>query len=1415
MKAMARDNLDKRYDTFLSDDTIKVRFSDNHQPIVTYRKVRDTWNRVTLYPTTANHYLQHFALIDAYVRSLWTEAFDRSMRYEDDILPLASNGWSLDKYYGILREAVSIKLSRHKGHHTILCVNGRSSRTQHSLKELPLVAVVIDSASISEIYVLVDNQHCRICQPNDRSLGERALAILNSTRNYIVGVYEGGLPDNLRKPHASRLFGHIKNRKPAIVSPENAIIRLNAIWRRTSETFTNPGVIPGVKFSPLIPTAPMFSESKKYEDLIPTGMKAVALYYEDVPYQSSFSAIYRALNQQTLAGIFDRTVEPGLVVHLAWTNDAYNTKEAIVGLANKVAELLAPIIAEHVSSAHPTVYFWPACHFAEAIVASDKDAEPPFSVADCRVQTWWRVDATEKMPDDVIVSIEDTGFASVIERGDQVVRWAPCGEQIPSNPVIKESENRFWRSMPALEFYHYHMVRYIVQDVIKHPEPAISRYLVCDLNASSRRLLTLYTLSFLNAYLTCENPKVFGNEDVPKRKFTRIVLVGPRKEESLLKMMARFYRFSLELSTEKTKLDYQRDITGILETDALLLVDDAINDDALKGCNAAYLIRFTSSTTKDPTSYARITFNGAAVHEDMWKQVQISMKVIHLADPSDENPNCRLNCVKRVIADDIPQTEGRVMLVHSDHLNGAIDNQHFIRTTAEMKKTYKPCTDLVTIQPDKKEMRELYSTLVGPNTLTKRGIRVHALFFADLKCDLVDPITDLIENASYHRNDTSISRGVDLKCDGQTCEELRDIHEASTEGTAASAATSAAAPAAAPAAATAAAAVAPAAAPAAATAAAAAASEAPPAAASDPAISLYAQLKLEYAMADTLTEKQKTQFTDFFTRDGVDKPFRCGNVYAGRSLENYTDVMLDIQDGKNPERTRLVVWLLLREEVIGIMTLRGLLSQSDTSTFVFDPDLDHLMSGHDRQGIGIMSNGANSAFQAFQAQDMSHMVFAMTSTGRVLRNAKPPPLVHLEFICARPAFLNAGISAGKYLLDWLSKQMVQITPTREMPNRQAFILALVAKHVLPSFAQKDDVQAFIEERLDHVQTRLKREPTNAHLKTELDRLLPFVQGAQAIEKWDDVSKAYFEFYGERAQTQFYDDKWKYPTIKGSSGSKDNHLLLITELPFDPVTKPLPLSTIKLPAILQENSGYIVETPRVMEVTQATIEKGFFMNCNSQHFASVLATVTKDIKKFKLALGVRRIVRQRLPPTAPARRQALDLDALLLQLVTISTDFGETPTPIDRLKSEDNLLIGIIARAIKQCDADLPTIVEALKFRNGKLMEQKAEIQSTTQARGARAPAQMPRIQEFVNYVLLKVGFALIRGAAKDLLHAFPFQASELLTGSFATEVIFEPLEIIQLFKVASNATGKFADAWRGGDFASFGPLLESQVIHSE
>ena len=773
---------------------MRVTYANTTQPVVTYKLHRGVWCRGPLDPRTMSHYLANFALIDAYARSEYCMRTTQPMRYEDEMLPLATGGIDPIEYFAQVRRRVSVDVSTDATNHTktSVTINGRRrSGLPRTPKrgELPLVLVSIASdSSIADIGVNLDaGDYTYHSVLNAGTRRDEAIGRLNTATEYAVGVYTGPHPTFMDDPLDSQRIGFFQNRSKQ-TQREPRLKHLQDIWKHVALTPHVPFDDDALVFRDLVPTMMPIASIAPAAYVPPqrTGPKALALRYKGAPYDRVRLAVHQALHQAQFSDMLERTVEPGVIVHVAWTTDAYNwvggstnPADGINRLAHKLYTALGPSLSG--SGAAAEVWYWPACHFVEAITASDNDKEPPFSIADCRAQVWAR-ETGPPMDDDVIVDLQSSSishpFPTSLNRQEHYVRWAPCDAQIPSNAVVKQNANTYWRSMPALEFYHYHMMRCVVQDVVQAKE--YRRYLVCDLNASSRRLLALYGLSFLRAYLGGERAtfRMQGAGEPPAPSYTRIVVVGAAEECKLLQRMAAFYRFAVEfVQTTDDKMKYAHDCNSIAETDAVILLGDV----AAPTTNPVYTIRFTSTTVGDLSIYHRVTFNGAAVHADMWNHVQISAKVIYA---QNDDPTCKQKCVETVVQTKIPTAPDRVMLIHSDHhaFKGTTIANKSVRSTKQMMTEYTTCNDLVTIEPTKQQMRQLYSTLVGPNRLTERGITIYALFFAggdNTEYDTPDPIDELIQTASYYRNNTCITRSIDLKCSGDKCSEVTDVPNSS------------------------------------------------------------------------------------------------------------------------------------------------------------------------------------------------------------------------------------------------------------------------------------------------------------------------------------------------------------------------------------------------------------------------------------------------------------------------------------------------------------------------------------------------------------------------------------------------------------------------------------------------------------
>jgi hypothetical protein len=791
MKAMADVELSSIYTVNFDRDTIEVSLPPD-RVLVTFRKIRDSWMRVGLYHDTVYEYLKNYALIDAYARLQYTRTYGQSIRFVDDALPLSTNGWPALEYFKMFQETVTVRLSK-QGRQTTVTVNGRKKRySKGALPKgtKPLVVIVVDSTAqtpIKNILVRVDGAYWSVFDPIGR-MTERIVAILNRRTSYAVIVVEKYLPPDIDDPPHNVTVGYFNNMKSDITSAKKSANIVQQILESTSQTQMDPGLFPKSRIVEidLTATAPLgvYPSYQSYVRLLDVGQNALALHYKNVSYERFKPALMMALNQASLAdlGLVERRIEPGLVIHLAWTSSNYRTQSDIDNLATRIISYLAPTLTQ-IPTSTPDVWYWPACHFVESIVASGSDREPRYS-SDCPLQVWVRVN--EKMNDDVIVSKDIAKEASYALRGDNPVKWAPCDANIPSNAIIQQNDSTWWRCMPCLEFYHYHMVRSIVHDVLRTDDTGKGplNYLVCDLNPMSRRVLALYTLSFLLTYLKESDQNIrksFTKADTaPSPTYKRIVVVGADAEFNLLKNMAEFYRVSVGRNfggpnSNVASCRDMKDLEFFKEKDAILI----LNDVKVEHTDCALLVHFTSLFGEDINKdfYHKITFNGAAVHEDMWKKVNITMKIITLAECQDQAQMRK--CMNAVITRTIPKDPDSLVCVHSSDTSlrgqkiGEGPSAHRIHDTEELMGEYRPCSDLVTIRPTKKDMRKLYMTLVGPNKHTERGINIHAFFFDDDPVEPGDIVKDLISKASYYRNDTTCyTTGIGLTCGGETCAEV-------------------------------------------------------------------------------------------------------------------------------------------------------------------------------------------------------------------------------------------------------------------------------------------------------------------------------------------------------------------------------------------------------------------------------------------------------------------------------------------------------------------------------------------------------------------------------------------------------------------------------------------------------------------
>lgn len=790
---MADVELSSIYTVNFDRDTIEVSLPPDRL-LVTFRKIRDSWMRVGLYHNTVYEYLKNYALIDAYARLQYTRTYGQSIRFVDDALPLSTNGWPALEYFKMFQETVTVRLSK-QGRQTTVTVNGRKKRySKGALPKgtKPLVVIVVDSTAqtpIKNILVRVDGAYWSVFDPIGR-MTERIVAILNRRTSYAVIVVEKYLPPDIDDPPHNVTVGYFNNMKSDITSAKKSANIVQQILESTSQTQMNPGLFPKSRIVEidLTATAPLgvYPSYQSYVRLLDVGQNALALHYKNVSYERFKPALMMALNQASLAdlGLVERRIEPGLVIHLAWTSSNYRTQSDIDNLATRITSYLAPTLTQIPTTSTPDVWYWPACHFVESIVASGSDREPRYS-SDCPLQVWVRVN--EKMNDDVIVSKNIAKEASYALRGDNPVKWAPCDANIPSNAIIQQNDSTWWRCMPSLEFYHYHMVRSIVQDVLRTDDAVKGplKYLVCDLNPMSRRVLALYTLSFLETYLKESDQNIrksFTKADTaPSPTYDRIVVVGTDAEFNLLKNMAEFYRVSVgrNFGGPNSNVKFCQDMNtfDFEEKDAILI----LNDVKVEPKDCALLVHFTSLFGEDINKdfYQKITFNGAAVHEDMWKKVNITMKIITLAEGEDQAQMRK--CMNAVITRTIPKDPDSLVCVHSSETSlrgqeiGEGPSAHRIHDTEELMREYRPCSDLVTIKPTKKDMRKLYMTLVGPNKHTERGINIHAFFFDYDQVESGDIVKDLISKASYYRNDTTCyTQGIGLTCGGENCGEVSE-----------------------------------------------------------------------------------------------------------------------------------------------------------------------------------------------------------------------------------------------------------------------------------------------------------------------------------------------------------------------------------------------------------------------------------------------------------------------------------------------------------------------------------------------------------------------------------------------------------------------------------------------------------------
>jgi hypothetical protein len=460
-----------------------------------------------------------------------------------------------------------------------------------------------------------------------------------------------------------------------------------------------------------------------------------------------------------------RVVPSPVVIHLAWHPGGYPAPASQPDLQRQPGgamgqELISAIRSEYMESVR--FFHFPACHFAESLTACTFTENDVEDAPACQEQMWLKCDLKMEDDNDIHLDEASSNFENSAEQA--VVTWAPCGFDLPSNPVvcIRSSglSRQRWRSVAPLEGYHQHMMSAIVQHALRDIQAdGNRRHAVIDLNPASRRLLTLYAACFFIALKT--KPATFGIETSSRVSIPgRVVVVCSDAEFELLKHLAPLYPFSADIFSAEM-VQHLLTATGLGETDVVLLYPD---HELGTGPPPLITVQFASSALQVmPLECVDLVYSGAAARTQLWRRVKIhSFNVCNGTEARAPFPReFKIKCIKVLMEARIARDATRELIIHSDDPDLSRtcfpwnDKVVSTRTTADLMHSYVSCNDLVAIQPTPDKLETLYTLLVGRRQLMEKGLTVYAIFFENKSgVDAEDEkhVDEVIRSALFSRN---------------------------------------------------------------------------------------------------------------------------------------------------------------------------------------------------------------------------------------------------------------------------------------------------------------------------------------------------------------------------------------------------------------------------------------------------------------------------------------------------------------------------------------------------------------------------------------------------------------------------------------------------------------------------------------